>query len=117
MVCHASGHLSTDLHAAFKADGVPLIQSDVEWAIFGDWYEMTGYDTDVRHELTKTVSKLRSRIASIYVLQRSKVVAMGIAVANLALGGWVRSTTSRAEFDRELETRVRDAARSVQQSV
>jgi hypothetical protein len=58
---------------------------------FNDWYEMNGYDSDARLALTEFVLGSRTKYASIHILLKSKLVAMGVSVANLALGGMIVS--------------------------
>jgi hypothetical protein len=45
-------------------------------ALFHDWEAMTGYDSNVRQNLTAWSLEHRTQIASINILVRSKIVAM-----------------------------------------
>ena len=65
---------------------------------FLDWAEMTGYDSQVRSTYTQWMATNRNRIKA-HVLVGSKIVSMGVSVANLALGGSVVGYTNRAMFD------------------
>lgn len=69
--------------------------------IFCDWAEMTGYDSEVRASLTQWVATNRTR-ATMHLLVGSKLVAMGVSVANLALGGVLVGYTNRGSFDAAL---------------
>jgi hypothetical protein len=52
---------------------------------FHDWFQMTGYDTASRNQLTAW-SLRRSALAQINIGTRAKLVSMGVTVAALALG-------------------------------
>src|SRR5690606_35425297 len=69
---------------------------------FCDWYDMEGYDSDARMALTQWTYAHRSEFAAIHILLRSKLVAMGVSVANLALGGFMTVHSARAPFDRAM---------------
>lgn len=70
--------------------------------LFFDTETMTSYDSPLRTELTARFVPDRKRIASFYVLVQSKLVTMGIGVANIALGGIVHATADRAQFKARL---------------
>jgi hypothetical protein len=53
---------------------------------FDDWELATGYDPIVRAKLTDWMSANGSRIRATHVLVKSKVVSMGLSVANMILG-------------------------------
>jgi hypothetical protein len=67
--------------------------------VFDDWEEATGYDSAVRLKLTEWTRQHSGQVLETHVLLRSKLIAMGMAVANLALGGNLRTYTNRAAFD------------------
>ncbi|MGC4087736.1 MAG: hypothetical protein QM756_07535 [Polyangiaceae bacterium] len=66
--------------------------------LFGDLDALTSYDSALRTELTACFARDRKRIVSFPILTSSKIVAMGVTVANLALGGMVTTYTRREEF-------------------
>jgi hypothetical protein len=70
---------------------------------FHDWQEMTSYETVCRTTMTEWVRARRSRLAAQQILVRSRIVAMGVATANLLLGGnAIVSHTDRAVFERSI---------------
>lgn len=75
---------------------------------FHDWLDMTGYESVCRQRLTEWTAENRSSITELHLAVQSKIVAMGVQVANLALGGFLRTHTDRASLDREIE-RIRRA--------
>ena len=80
---------------------------------FNDWEGISGYDTEARVLLTEWVRRTRPRFRSIHVLVRSRLVGMGISVANLALGGMLTAHHERRSFDRAVsDATTREAARS-----
>jgi hypothetical protein len=70
--------------------------------VFDDWEAGEGYESEVRVRLTEFTRTRGARIASTHVLIRSKLFAMGLSVANLALGGRLHVTASRADFEAAL---------------
>jgi hypothetical protein len=64
---------------------------------------MTSYDTDLRTELTAALARERKCIGCLHVLVRSKIVAMGVSVANLALGGIITIHGSAPSFHAALQ--------------
>lgn len=75
-------------------------------SLFVDAEAMDSYDSPIRTELTAAVFPDRARYDAVHVLVRSKMVAMGVTVANLALGGIVHSHTERATFKAALDARL-----------
>jgi hypothetical protein len=71
--------------------------------VFADAEALVNYDSALRTQLTSCFFPDRERIASLHVLFHSKIVAMGISVVNLALGGIVTTTTERARFKAKLD--------------
>jgi hypothetical protein len=55
--------------------------------LFFDLGEMHSYDSAMRVRWTDWLKRHLSQVESLDVVARSKLVAMGVAVANLALGG------------------------------
>jgi hypothetical protein len=76
---------------------------------FHNWIEMTNYDSSCRVELTAWVLRHRAQSA-LHIGLRSRMVAMGVAVANLALGSLIQIY---ANVD-ELETAAQKATRQEQ---
>lgn len=66
--------------------------------IFADCEALGNYDSQLRTELTARLLPLRERVATLSILVKSRFVAMGVTVMNLALGGIVHSATEREGF-------------------
>jgi hypothetical protein len=66
--------------------------------LFFDLETMTTYDSELRTRLTARFYEDRLNIAAFHVLVGSKLTAMGVSVANLALGGIITSHSSRVPF-------------------
>jgi hypothetical protein len=58
---------------------------------FFDFWQMPTYDSEMRTEWPGFLVTHRARVDEIHVVARSKLVAMGVAVANIALGGVIKS--------------------------
>lgn len=71
--------------------------------VFGDAERMERYDSRLRVRLTELFRDNRKQLASLHVVSRSNLVAMGVAVANLALGNVITVHPSRAHFKISLD--------------
>ena len=71
--------------------------------VFFDVEGLTSYDSGLRTGMTKGLLADRERIASLRVLVRAKIVAMGVSVASLALGGIVTTVRERSAFKAALD--------------
>lgn len=102
-VTQGEGHMQ-DAHAEFlEVYGTERIRrSGGELYIFHDWMEMTGYDTKTRYRLTKWSVARRDNYEEVHLAVRSRIVAMGVQVANIALGGFMRVHTGLAGLEVEL---------------
>src|SRR5215472_16474457 len=69
-----SGHGSLELTEAIMLDSTELIRSRDDWTFFADWYDMTGYDSAARVELTRWILSLRPHIDRFHLLLRSRMV-------------------------------------------
>ena len=61
---------------------------------------LSSYETGFRKRWTDWLAARKPN--AVLVLVQSRLVAMGVAVANAVLGGAIRSFNSRAEFERAL---------------
>ena len=71
--------------------------------LFCDWAEMNGYDSEIRNMYTQWIASNRSRL-KVHILVGSKLVSMGVSVANLALGGSLVGYTNRTAFEAALRS-------------
>lgn len=70
--------------------------------IWDDWAEIGSYDPATRVRITDW-TRARPEIAkNIHVLVGSKLIAMGVSLANLALGNLFEVTSDRARFERSV---------------
>jgi hypothetical protein len=82
---------------------------------FVDLWETTGYEAEAREQITAKQRPTISQVLLEHVLVRSRLVAMGISVANLVLAWKLRMYSEREPFERVFlstltEQRRRDAA-------
>lgn len=91
--------------AGFSApiiDAYSKLQRKGQLHLFFDADELENYDTPLRTDLTQRFVPDRKRIGTLLVLVKSRIVAMGVSVANLALG-MVSSTAERARFKTKVD--------------
>lgn len=72
--------------------------------MFVDAELMSTYDTALRTEVTAAFLPKRRRIGSLHIVVRSKIVAMGVSVANLALGGLMTVYKDAGSFQTALSS-------------
>lgn len=72
-------------------------------SMFFDLDGMTNYDSQLRTKLTAKLLAERARVTTVQVLVRAKIVAMGVSVAGLALGGLLTSHDDRQAFKKALD--------------
>lgn len=65
---------------------------------FHDWSGVTRYESEARSELVGVGVKYLSRTRSLHVLQGSRILTMGLAIANLSLGGKIVVHDTRQSF-------------------
>ena len=94
------GYGTEEVAEAIIQDFTPLFPEGKKTHLFADWYEMTGYDSRARFVLTDWMLDLRPRVGECHFLVKSRLVAMGVAVANIALGGLFRITSDKAAYRR-----------------
>ena len=80
-------------------------------ATFWDLGELVNYHSDVRIFATRVLLAHRPQIIAIHTFTRSKLVSMGVSVANLALGGIVSSHPTRDKFADALDQLLNSTAR------
>lgn len=73
---------------------------------FWDLELLERYDSGVRVHATQALLDHRANVICVKVLAKSKIVRMGVAVANLALGGMVENLDTRLLFERALSQAV-----------
>ncbi len=71
---------------------------------FIDAERLDGYDPPVRTMPTDWLKKNTAKVVAQHMLVKSQIARMGLAVAGLALGAVIRGYTSRADFDRAIES-------------
>lgn len=76
--------------------------------LFDDFAGMTAYTSAGRFELTEWSKKHWAEMKSTHILVASKLVAMGVSVASIALPG-LRSYTERARFEAALQAEITHA--------
>jgi len=74
---------------------------------FHDWSEVIGYSPFARKYLTDWLGASSPRLRSVHILFSSKLLAMGISVANLVLGGFIKAYGDRERFRVAMEKAAR----------
>jgi hypothetical protein len=62
-----------------------IAAEDGRLIVFNDWEAMLDYDSECRTRLTRATLELKGSVEGLHILFASRVVAMGVQVANLAV--------------------------------
>ncbi len=94
-----SGHANLDcaLHVMRSFDRLSALTLGA-LDVFHDWELVTGYDSIVRQELVRWAQE-QPKHGDVHVLVKSRIVAMGVSVANVALGGRLKVYADRQKFE------------------
>ena len=98
----ATGHANAEVADAILAHRDMILAECGRIAIFDDLEQAAGYESKVRTRLTSWTSQHRPQIANFHILTGSRLIAMGVAVANVALGGSIKVHLKRPDFEAAL---------------
>lgn len=93
------GHGCADSATVITRRWEALRRAHAKITILADFCCLPTYDSAFRVIEQEWIIKNRASLEPIHVLVSSKIVAMGVAVANLAMGGLMTSYSTRASFD------------------
>ena len=79
-----------------------VVAHDEIWT-FWDLEFLVQYHSSLRVLCTQVLWKHRKKVRSVHAFAKSKLVRMGVAVADLALGGIITTHATRAPFAAALE--------------
>jgi hypothetical protein len=77
--------------------------------LFFEMSGMPGYDSELRVALTNRFLTLRDEMDFINTFTLSKLVAMGVTVASLALGNLIRVSRTRVDFETAVDAALRNS--------
>lgn len=97
------GALDDVLADAITAEG-SRISRDGDGVALHDWSKLQSYTSSARTRLTEWMMQHRHGFAAVHILVSSNLVAMGVNVANLALGGFLHAGTDAAAFAAVVES-------------
>jgi hypothetical protein len=92
------GYLTTEFITPIIRTKDPLFENGLVTSL-NDWDEMEGYNSESRRLLTDWVLRRRKGYQLCAIYSRSTLVKMGVATANIVLGGFLVVPKSREEFE------------------
>ncbi len=99
-----SGHMRDDHFEFIRAYGEERIKRcGGKLYVFHDWMEMSGFDSSSRVKLTTWSVAHRSFFQEAHLAVRSRIIVLGVQVANLAVGGFMRAHSGTASLEIELD--------------
>jgi hypothetical protein len=103
------GIIDDDLAATVAVAFEEILSRAARPHTFHDWSEVAGYSPGARKLLTDAVAAQRPRMRSVHILFSSRVLAMGISVANVVLGGYIKAYGDRESFRAAYEDALRES--------
>jgi len=76
---------------AWMKVGNRMVATGLPFSGFHDWLEMESYDSETRKLLTDWSLAHRAQMIEVHLAVRSRLVRMGVTVANLALGNLMQT--------------------------
>jgi len=104
LVDQVVGHFERPHAEAFLRAGNRMLARGRPFVVFHEWIGMTSYESISRQLLTEWFVKNLRSMPDIHVSVESKLVRMGVSVANLALGGVLHLHDDRASIARAFDT-------------
>jgi hypothetical protein len=102
----ARGHASRAMAEAIIRAVDAALEKHETLVLFDDWFQVTGYDADVRQLLTSHTAKHGARMKEVHItIGGSRLVAMGVTVASIFLPP-LHMYSDPQQFERELERAV-----------
>jgi hypothetical protein len=93
------GHLTVPIAQRFLKIADTVYLSGKKVSIFHNWWDMTGYDGDVRPLLTDWAKDRMSQLNTLHILVQSQLVIIGVRAANLMLGGRINAHGKPESFE------------------
>jgi len=102
----ANGHGDKEMAVPILALRDVIVREAGKIAVFDDFEKATSYDSELRVKLTEWSRRNSEAMTAHHILTTSKIVAMGVAVANLALGATIKAHTKRPAFEEALRLEI-----------
>jgi hypothetical protein len=106
LVAHVVGHGLGDFATPLNEEFDRAATGGARVHVFIDLERMPGYDSPLRIRCTEHFRARLDSFASFHIFVPSRVVAMGVAVANVALRGIVTVHATRPPFTRALDNQL-----------
>lgn len=97
-VTDVRGYMSHEMAALIIERADRLYRPGVQLQGFHNWFAMTNYESSCRVDLTAWVLRRRAQTV-LHIGVSSRLVAMGVAVANLALGSLIDVHTAPSSLE------------------
>lgn len=95
---HGDGRFANPMLRSFDAQ----LDRYGKISIFCDFERMPSYDPPLRTALTEWCQERKDEVRTLQILVGSKIVMMGITIANLALEGFIQPHVDRRTFDQAM---------------
>lgn len=109
LVARFRDHLTEDFAPALMTALDDVLATEEHLTVFVYADALQSYDTGLRLQMTNWIRRRRHRLAGVHLVYASQVIALAVALVNLAVGGLLRGYDDRAAFDAALAAAVRAA--------
>jgi hypothetical protein len=96
------GRVGAELAARTVATLAELFRTNTRFHFLADLGDLDDYHSSLRVEAVALLKANLAKCISIQTFARSRIVSMGVAVANLALGGIMKNHPDRASLEIEM---------------
>jgi hypothetical protein len=105
------GEIGEPWAATLAATVASELKRSTHMNMFWDLEALESYHAMIRKLSTDALLQNRKHISSLHAIVRSRVVSMGVSVANLALGGLIVTYRERQSFESALEAALMRSSR------
>jgi hypothetical protein len=103
------GFMTPEMSALIIERAEPLYTATGKLHGFHNWLEMSNYESSCRVDLTAWVMRHRSQ-SVLHIGVRSRMVAMGVSVANLALGSLIEVYSTADALEAAMQAALRQTS-------
>lgn len=100
---HATGHIDSSLVDQFTAFGDQVLTQASETYGLHEWYGLDSYDSQARKQSVAWSARVIREFAGVHIGLRSRIVRMGVTLANVVLDNRLTVHDDPADFHRVVD--------------
>jgi hypothetical protein len=107
MVFTYHGYMTADVVPFVDACSDRMLATGATPDFYVDLEDLAAFDSEYRRQITKWGERAYRSVGEAVFLVRSRIIAISVAVSNLAVGGKIKAVTKRADFEAAVDAAVR----------